>query len=61
MPTKKSKAADPTAVAADARAIEHLKRAVAGGEHWYLALLESIGLWKSAEEEYQGRHWQYLI
>ncbi len=52
---------DPSAVAADARAIEHLKQAVAGGKHWYLALLESIGLWKSAEEDYEGRHWQYLI
>jgi hypothetical protein len=47
--------------AADARAIEHLKQAVAGGKHWYLALLEAIRLWTSAEEDYQGRHLRYLI
>jgi hypothetical protein len=47
--------------AADARAIEHLKQAVAGGKHWYLALLEAIKLWTSAEEDYQGRHLRYLI
>jgi hypothetical protein len=45
----------------DVRAIEHLKEAVASGKHWYLALLESIKLWKSAEEDYQGRHLIYLI
>jgi hypothetical protein len=47
--------------AGDARAIEHLKHAIVGGKHWYLALLEAIKLWKSPEEDYQGRHWQYLI
>ena len=47
--------------AGDARAIEHLKQEVAGGKHWYLALLEAIKLWKSPEEEYQGRHLRYLI
>jgi len=45
----------------DARAIQHLKQAVADGKHWYLALLEAIKLWKSSEEDYQGRHLQYLI
>jgi hypothetical protein len=47
--------------AGDARAIEHLKHAVSGGKHWYLALLEAIKLWKSPEEDYRGRHWRYLI
>jgi hypothetical protein len=46
---------------ADIEAIEYLKQAVAGGKHWYLALLEAIKLWKSAEEDYQGRHLHYLI
>jgi len=60
MPEEKGKnIAD--AAAADARAIEHLTRAVANGRHWYLALLESVKLWKSAEEDYQGRHLRYLI
>ncbi len=56
-----TKEVENTATAADARAIEHLKQAVAGGKHWYLALLETIKLWKSAEEDYQGRHLHYLI
>ena len=51
----------PVAVDGDVRAIEHLKQAVASGKHWYLALLEAIKLWKSAEEDYKGRHLRYLI
>jgi hypothetical protein len=51
----------PTTAAGDARAIEHLKQAVASGKHWYIALLEAIRLWKSAEEDYQDRHLCYLI
>jgi hypothetical protein len=46
---------------ADNKAISHLKEAIAGGEHWYTALLEAIGLWTSAEEDYKGRHYRYLI
>ncbi|OGO06029.1 MAG: hypothetical protein A2Z76_03945, partial [Chloroflexi bacterium RBG_13_56_8b] len=46
---------------ADNRAITHLKEAIASGEHWYIALLEAIGLWTGAEESYQGRHYRYLI
>ena len=45
----------------DARAIEHLKQAVASGKHWYIALLEAIKLWKSPEEDHQGHHLRYLI
>ncbi len=45
----------------DARAIEHFKQAIASGTHWYLALLEAIKLWSSAEEDYNGRHYRYLI
>jgi hypothetical protein len=56
-----SKEVENVTTAADTRAIEHLKQAVAGGKHWYLALLETIKLWKSAEEDYQGRHLHYLI
>jgi len=46
---------------ADAQAIEHLKRSVAEGKHWYIALLEAIRMWRSSEEDYKGRHYQYLI
>jgi len=45
----------------DARAIAYIKQAVASGKHWYIALLEAIKLWKSAEEDYQERHYRYLI
>lgn len=41
--------------------IEHLKQAIAQGKHWYIALLEAIGLWNKAEETYNGRHYRYLI
>jgi hypothetical protein len=45
----------------DAEAIRHLKEAIAGGRHWYLALLEAMGRWASAEESYQDRTYRYLI
>jgi len=46
---------------ADIEAIEHLKQAISSGKHWYIALLEAIGLWGSAEEVYDGEHYRYLI
>jgi hypothetical protein len=50
-----------TLAAGDAEAIDYLKKAVAGGKHWYLALLEAIGLWASAHETCEGRTYIYLI
>ena len=47
--------------AGDAEAIRHLKLAIRSGQHWYLALLEAIGLWSSAEEAHDGRSYRYLI
>jgi hypothetical protein len=47
--------------AGDAEAINYLKQAIAGGKHWYLALLGAIGLWTSAEEVYNDRTYKYLI
>ena len=49
------------APAGEAEAIRHLRQAITGGEHWYIALLEAIGLWVSTEETYNGRHYRYLI
>lgn len=46
---------------ADAEAIQWLKSAVAQGRHWYVALLESIRLWSSPEEDYSERHYRYLV
>ena len=45
----------------DIKAIAHLKDAIVDGGHWYLALLEAIKLWQSPEEDYEGRHYRYLI
>jgi len=61
MPSKKEAKTIQTMATADARAIEHLKQAIASGKHWYIVLLEAIRLWKSAEEDYNGRHLRYLI
>lgn len=41
--------------------IEHLKKKISEGRHWYLALLEAISLWTKPEEEYKGEHYRYLI
>jgi hypothetical protein len=45
----------------NAQAIKHLEQAIAGGQHWYIALLEAIGLWTDGEETINGRRYQYLI
>lgn len=48
-------------LASDAEAIRHLEQEIAGGRHWYIALLEAMGLWSSATEERNGRVYRYLI
>ncbi len=47
--------------AGDTEAISHLEQAITSGQHWYIALLEAIGLWKAAEETHHGRTYRYLI
>ena len=42
-------------------AVQHLRQAVASGKEWGLALLEAVGMWTLPEEEYQGRHYRYLV
>lgn len=42
-------------------AVRHLEEAITAGKHWYIALLEAIGLWTEAEEDYNGRHYCYLV
>jgi hypothetical protein len=42
-------------------AIRHLEQAILGGKHWYIALLEAIGLWTGSDETYNGRYYHYLI
>jgi len=51
----------PLAPAEDAEAIKYLKQAISNGKHWYIALLEAIGLWTKAEESHSGRIYHYLI
>jgi hypothetical protein len=53
--------ASDSAVAGDAAAIKHLEQAVAGGRHWYIALLEAIARWTGVEEIHGGRNYRYLI
>ena len=45
----------------DTQAIQGLKGAIAEGKNWYVAVLEAIRLWHSSEEDYGGRHYQYLV
>lgn len=51
----------PQGEAASSEAIRHLKQTIAGGKHWYLALLEAIGLWTLSEETRGERRYRYLI
>ena len=50
-----------TLIIRDAEVISYLEREIKAGKHWYPTLLEAIGLWTTAEEIYQGRHYRYLI
>ena len=45
----------------DDEAIGHLRQAIASGKHWYIALLEAMALWQTAEETRSGRTYRYLI
>jgi hypothetical protein len=45
----------------DTQTIQELKNAIAEGKNWYVAVLEGIRLWSSPEEDYHGRHYQYLV
>ncbi len=45
----------------DAPPVQHLKKAIASGTHWYIALLEAVAIWTSSQETHNGRHYQYLI
>ena len=45
----------------DTKTIQGLKSAIAEGRDWYVSLLEAVRLWTSPEEDYAGRHYQYLV
>ena len=42
-------------------AIRHFQEGLASGKHWYISLLEAIGLWTDETEEVQGQRYRYLI
>jgi hypothetical protein len=39
----------------------YFENQIRGGKHWYIALLESVGLWTEAEETRDDRIYRYLI
>lgn len=45
----------------DAQAIQGLRSAIVEGRNWYVSMLEAVRLWTSPEEDYAGRHYQYLV
>ncbi len=47
--------------AGGAEVIKHLEQAITSGKHWYIALLEAIEIWDTAEETHNGRTCRYLI
>ena len=50
-----------TAAAGDARAVNYLKAEIKAGKGWYPALLETISMWRSPEEQYNGERYLYLV
>ncbi|MFC2014477.1 hypothetical protein ACFLUP_00615 [Chloroflexota bacterium] len=59
--TKKQETPPPVIPIEDSPAIRHLEHEIISGKHWYLALLEAIGLWETTEETRDGRTYHYLI
>jgi hypothetical protein len=53
--------ADNTSPTTSNPAVRYFEEAIASGKHWYIALLEAICLWQDDEENYRGRHYNYLI
>ena len=41
--------------------IARLREDIRGGAHWFEALLDAIGRWRTPSETYRDRHYQYLI
>jgi hypothetical protein len=41
--------------------INHFRESLASGKHWYVALLESMGLWTEESENFQGQDFCYVI
>jgi hypothetical protein len=39
----------------------HFRDSITSGKHWYIALLEAIGLWTDEIENHNGQQYHYLI
>jgi len=48
-------------VSEDEEAIQYLRASTENGTHWFIAILEAISLWKSPQEEFGGRRFNYLV
>lgn len=58
---RSSEQAEISHVSSQEEAEFHLRTALEGGKHWYVAVLESVALWTLPEETFNGRHYRYLI
>jgi len=43
------------------KVISQLREDITSGKHWYVALLEAIGRWQTAEEIVEGQSYKYII
>ncbi len=59
--TNNPQKATPPPVVSQPAAVTLFLQAITSGQHWYLALLEAINQWQVVEEDYGGRHYQYLV
>ena len=48
-------------ISTENESVRHLRESIAGGTHWFTALLESIALWTLTEETHKDRTYRYLI
>ena len=58
-PNSKTKTAPLTPT--ENEVIRKLKEDIAGGKHWYIALLEAVRRWQLTEELVEGQNCKYLI
>ncbi|MBI2303434.1 MAG: hypothetical protein HYU86_01630 [Chloroflexi bacterium] len=48
-------------VPGDEEAVAQFKRDIAGGKHWFVALLAAMNQWRSPQENWCGRDYCYLV
>ncbi len=53
--------AGPETLPAPDEAILRMRQAVAGGQHWFEALLDAVGRWRMARETVGDREYNYII